>query len=108
MSTIVICGALAATPSLRAETLPFIVPTDSAGPPTCARSLEQCDFALKTALAEIEARKATDQLKDDYIEKLTVQRDKAYQAAEPGFGLPWWIWTTFGAAAATVVIKGIR
>jgi hypothetical protein len=70
--------------------------------------LQRCDFALKAALAEIEARKATDQLKDEYIQKLTAQRDKAYEAAEPGHGLPWFVWATVGVAAGVILTRGIR
>lgn len=89
----------------------FIVPADQVGPqpaPTCADTLERCDLALKAALAEIEARKQTDRLKDEYIEKLTAQRDKAYQAAEPGWGLPFWAWLVVGAAGGVVLTRGIR
>lgn len=100
MITIVICGALAIPTTSRTEAVN--------SPPTCADSLQRCDFALKAALAEIEARKATDQLKDEYIQKLTTQRDKAYEAAEPGWGLPFWAWIVVGVAGGVILTRGIR
>lgn len=104
--TLVICGVLVATPSLTAETLPFIVPTNQ--PVTCAESAERCDLALKAALTEIDARKAQYNLLSEYTKKVEEQRDKAYKELEPGQGIPWWVWTMFGAAAGVVLTRGVR
>jgi hypothetical protein len=65
-------------------------------------------LALKAALAEIDARKQQYETLQNYTTQIEAQRDKAYKAAEPGWGLPFWVWATFGAAAATVFIRGVK